>query len=250
MTDGEFDQVASWTVEAIERLGPDHAVPGACRGSGGPAAMAWLADWLAPSEATPFLDLGGGLGGPSAWLAEQHGISAIVVEPEAGGAAGGRRLFGLPVVQGDGSALPFVDATFAGAWSLGVLSTAPDQRGLLAELARVVRPGGRLGLVVYCATGSEAVTEPASNHFPTTAELDAHLAAAGLSVEGSVDLADLPDADQRWEERASAVDDEVAARHSGDDAWERARGDEDHVAGLLQDGRVEGRALRVTVADP
>ena len=39
----EFDVAARWTAESVGRLGPDHAIPAACRGSGGPGALAWLA---------------------------------------------------------------------------------------------------------------------------------------------------------------------------------------------------------------
>ena len=35
----EFDTVASWTADAVQELGQDHALPAACRGSGSPAAL-------------------------------------------------------------------------------------------------------------------------------------------------------------------------------------------------------------------
>ena len=31
--EAEFDVVAAWTQEAVDRLGPDHAIPAGCRGS-------------------------------------------------------------------------------------------------------------------------------------------------------------------------------------------------------------------------
>ncbi len=49
---------------------------------------------------------------------------------------------GLPVVQGDATALPFPDAAFGAALASHVLHLVPDYPGALAELARVVRPGG------------------------------------------------------------------------------------------------------------
>lgn len=246
MTDSEFGSMASWTADAIERLGGDHAVPGACRGSGGPAALTWLATWLVDREPMPFLDLGGGLGGPSAWLSGHHDIAPVMAEPEADAVAGARRLFGLRVAQAEGSALPFPDHRFAAGWCLGVLSTAPNREALLSELARVVRPDGRIGLVVYVSTEARAITEPKGNHFPTWSELDRDLTAAGLQTVATVSLNDLPEAESSWDRRADAVDHEVARVHGVEPTWLLARADEDRVADLLQCGRVRGHALRLT----
>jgi SAM-dependent methyltransferase len=50
------------------------------------------------------------------------------------------------VVIGDGQALPFGSASFAGAWARAVLIHTPAPEVAVAELARVVRPGGRIVL--------------------------------------------------------------------------------------------------------
>lgn len=52
-----------------------------------------------------------------------------------------------PLVQGDGLALPFPDASLDGAVSGFALRNVVDLAGLFAELARVVRPGGRVALL-------------------------------------------------------------------------------------------------------
>jgi ubiquinone/menaquinone biosynthesis C-methylase UbiE len=46
--------------------------------------------------------------------------------------------------QGDARALPYDDASFDGAYLTTVLGEIPDQQAALDELARVLRPGGRL----------------------------------------------------------------------------------------------------------
>jgi len=46
--------------------------------------------------------------------------------------------------QGDAQALPYGDATFDAAYLVTVLGEIPDQDAVLRELARVLRPGGRL----------------------------------------------------------------------------------------------------------
>ncbi len=56
--------------------------------------------------------------------------------------AGGEPPF--PLVLGDATNMPFVDGGFGGAYLRWVLHLIPDWRGALAEMARVVRPGGVL----------------------------------------------------------------------------------------------------------
>lgn len=54
--------------------------------------------------------------------------------------AGGRAPF--PVLLADATAMPFPDDAFSGAYLRWVLHLVPDWRGVVAEVARVVRPGG------------------------------------------------------------------------------------------------------------
>jgi ubiquinone/menaquinone biosynthesis C-methylase UbiE len=46
--------------------------------------------------------------------------------------------------QGDAQALPYEEASFDGAYLTTVLGEIPDQQAALDELARVLKPGGRL----------------------------------------------------------------------------------------------------------
>jgi SAM-dependent methyltransferase len=50
----------------------------------------------------------------------------------------------LPLVIGDATAMPFADGSFGAAYLRWVLHLIPDWRAALAEMARVVRPGGVL----------------------------------------------------------------------------------------------------------
>ncbi|MDQ2105342.1 class I SAM-dependent methyltransferase [Azospirillum isscasi] len=56
---------------------------------------------------------------------------------------------GWTPIHGDVSALPFADATFDAAFSFGVLAYTPDPWAGLAELVRVTRPGGWIGVWFY-----------------------------------------------------------------------------------------------------
>jgi ubiquinone/menaquinone biosynthesis C-methylase UbiE len=56
---------------------------------------------------------------------------------------------GHPVVQADLAALPFADASFDAVASFKVLAHVPEPRRAIAELGRVLRPGGHLVLEFY-----------------------------------------------------------------------------------------------------
>lgn len=53
------------------------------------------------------------------------------------------------VREADAEALPFGDASFDFIWSWGVVHHSESTDRVLAEIARVLRPGGRLALMVY-----------------------------------------------------------------------------------------------------
>ncbi|PRC48801.1 SAM-dependent methyltransferase, partial [Mycobacterium sp. ITM-2017-0098] len=153
------------------------------RGSGSPAALDWLIDALELQADDVLLDSGAGVGGPASYAGQRRGTRALLVEPEAGACRASATLFGLPVVQASGSALPVADRAVDAAWSLGVLCTMHDQLGLLTELRRVVRRPGRVGLLVYLATRHIPDDElPEGNHFPTAASLEGLFAESGFAV--------------------------------------------------------------------
>jgi SAM-dependent methyltransferase len=56
------------------------------------------------------------------------------------------------VREADAESLPFADRSFDFVWSWGVIHHSADTTRVLAELARVLRPGGRLALMVYHRT--------------------------------------------------------------------------------------------------
>jgi len=53
------------------------------------------------------------------------------------------------VAQADGGGLPFPDGSFDYAYSWGVLHHSPKLDASIAELCRVVRPGGEVGVMLY-----------------------------------------------------------------------------------------------------
>ncbi|MCW2602328.1 MAG: methyltransferase family protein [Pseudonocardiales bacterium] len=237
----EFDTVARWTSEAVRELGPRYAIPAACRGSGSPDALRWMAAQLRlPAEAA-LLDCGAGVGGPAELAAVEFGVRPVLTDPMAGACRAAAALFGRPVVVAAGQALPFRDAAFDAAWSLGVLCTSEDQPGLLAQLRRVVRPGGPIALLVYIRIGKPSGEQPEGNDFPTLDKLHSMLQAAGLEGRAAADLErfEAPDAD--WQARADAVGALIERVHGGDERWKTADRQQRIMAGLLSRGEVAGR---------
>jgi SAM-dependent methyltransferase len=245
--EAEFDTVAGWTEEAVRALGPEYAIPAGCRGTGSEAALRWLADRLDLSPGTRMVDSGAGVGGPAGWLAAERGMRPVCAEPMAAAVRASRRLFGLPSVVAPGQQLPFTDGAFDAAWCLGVLCTTSDKAGALAELRRVLRPGGRLGLLVFVADGSLTPPLPEGNEFPSEDELLGLLRDTGFTLGESTD-ADLGDSPEEWKERADAVDAEVERRHGSDPAFQQAQENAGRVGRLLASGELRAWMGIATVA--
>jgi SAM-dependent methyltransferase len=56
------------------------------------------------------------------------------------------------VREADAESLPFPDCSFDFAWSWGVIHHSSDTNRVIGEVARVLRPGGKLALMVYHRT--------------------------------------------------------------------------------------------------
>ena len=97
-----------------------------------------------PQPGERILDLAAGTGTSSVPFA-QAGATVVPVDFSLGMLeVGKRRQPALPFVAGDGMRLPFADGVFDAATISFGLRNIQDRRVGLAELLRVVRPGGRL----------------------------------------------------------------------------------------------------------
>ncbi|WP_019852716.1 demethylmenaquinone methyltransferase [Actinopolyspora mortivallis] len=97
---------------------------------------------LAPVEGERILDLAAGTGVSTAEFA-RSGAMCVAADFSLGMLSAGRSRR-LPMVAADALRLPFPDGTFDGVAMLFGLRNLADTRAGLREMARVVRPGGRL----------------------------------------------------------------------------------------------------------
>jgi ubiquinone/menaquinone biosynthesis C-methylase UbiE len=131
-----------------------------------------LVERLGAEPGTRWLDVATGTGGV-ALLAARAGaavtgldIAETMIEQARRKAAAAGLEIRLDV--GDAQSLPYEDATFEVVSSCFGIIFPPDREAVAAGLARVCRPGGRLGLTTWRRLAAEAVFE----RFQETAPVD------------------------------------------------------------------------------
>jgi SAM-dependent methyltransferase len=112
---------------------------------------------VALAEARParLLEVGCGTGALAARCAAELGCEVIALDSSEEMVAATRER-GIEAMVGDVQRLPFDDATFDAAIAAWMLYHVPDRDGAIGELARVLRPGGRL---VAITTGRDHLAE-------------------------------------------------------------------------------------------
>ncbi len=110
-------------------------------------------DWLAAPPDLDWLEVGCGTGALSgAILAQTRPRSLLAIDPSEGFVARAREALpngSAEFVVGDARALPAEDASRDVIVSGLVLNFVPDRSAALAEMTRVVRPGGRIAFYVW-----------------------------------------------------------------------------------------------------
>lgn len=110
--------------------------------------QALLADLLGPVSGRMLLDVGCGDGAMASRLARQGALVAALDSEAAMIAAARRRreseAMHYWLVTGRAETLPFADATFDGVIAVTVLCFVRDGAQAVREMARVLKPGGRL----------------------------------------------------------------------------------------------------------
>jgi len=115
-----------------------------------------VAGWIAPKGRLDIFDLQQEMLDHTLLRAEQQGVAEHLV-----------------AVQGDARSLPYEDDAFDAAYLVTVLGEIPEQEAALRELARVVKPGGRVVV-------GELFGDP---HWVSPAKLRRRAERAGLRFE-------------------------------------------------------------------
>jgi len=111
------------------------------------------------------------------WVGEEGAVDILDVQQEmldhTMERAGERGLANITPRLGDATGMPYEDASFDAAFLVTVLGEVPDQDAALRELARVLKPGGRLVV-------GELMGDP---HYVALRKMRLRAAGAGLDFQ-------------------------------------------------------------------
>jgi demethylmenaquinone methyltransferase/2-methoxy-6-polyprenyl-1,4-benzoquinol methylase len=114
-----------------------------------------LVDGAAPKDGDRVLDVATGTGMVAAELLSRCACSVVGIDQSAPMLSAARARFAgeeesrVQLVEGQAEALPFADASFDALTFTYLLRYVDDPRATVAELARVVRPGGRVASLEF-----------------------------------------------------------------------------------------------------
>jgi ubiquinone/menaquinone biosynthesis C-methylase UbiE len=140
-----------------------------------------LKEILEPRPGERVLEVGPGTGyytlDVAGWVGPDGSLDILDIQQEmldhTMRRAGERGVANLTPTQSDAAVMPYEDATFDAAYLVTVLGEIPHQDAALRELARVLKPGGRLVV-------GELLGDP---HYVALAPMRLRAAAAGLEFE-------------------------------------------------------------------
>lgn len=163
---------------------------------GGRIATRSFLDQLDIAADEHVLDVGCGLGGASRFAVQEYGCRVTGIDLTREYVETGEVMCSwvgldkrITLEQGDATATHYANGAFDKSYMMHVGMNIPDKRALAAELYRVLRPGGRLGIYDVMRVGDGDLrfpvpwaTAPEESIVSSPVEYKAALEAAGFSV--------------------------------------------------------------------
>lgn len=150
---GDGIDLANVSEDVLQNYDQDHY--------GGVEANDALATLAGIDDDCHVLDVCCGLGGPSRYLAQKYGCRVTGIDLTESRVEGAKRLTAMVGLDdnvtfqtGNALDLPFGDRTFDAVISQEAFCHIPDKDRLVAQCARVLKPGGRLAFTDVLATDS------------------------------------------------------------------------------------------------
>ena len=228
----EFEQPESAVLAGIwaDVLGDEYPAELAPHSYTTRSELQFMAHALAVGGGDVLVDIGCGRGGPGLWVAATTGARYVGVDIAVSALdAVARRAESLGLsmrvrtVEGSFDSLPLDDGEADAVMSIDSLLFAPDKPAAIAEMARVVRPGGCLVATTWDYHAQPVGRPPqVSDHRPLLADV-------GLHVEVYDETAD-------WDQRQRAISERLLdsvdelADESGEDAAVLRKGIEEMAA--------------------
>src|SRR3954471_22436445 len=113
-----------------------------------PSVLGPLREALEGAPGRRLADIGGGTGNYSRALRDDDGWDPVVLDREPGMLARAAAK-GLETIEADAQRLPLADASVDAAMLVSMLHHVEHPEVALAEARRILRPGGRLALMVF-----------------------------------------------------------------------------------------------------
>lgn len=159
---------------------------------GGKKATAYFAEKMGFKAGENVLDIGCGLGGPARFFAQNYDIQIRGIDLSPDNIRAAQSLStGLAIEfdVGDGLGLPYESGAFDTALTMHVGMNVPDKAGFYKEIARVLKPGGRLGVYDIVKTSEGDLCYPLpwastseTSFLEATEAMELYLRQAGFSI--------------------------------------------------------------------
>ena len=121
---------------------------------------------------------------------------------------------------------------------------------MLGQPRRVIRPGGRIGLLVYLAEVAELDDPPQGNHFPPSGPLHDLFGQAGLEAVDVADFRDITQPPPDWSSRVEVVERELHRRYGHTPELTEADGQSHRIGNLLSSGQLTSQVILLRAVSP